>query len=541
MSSEIPGEDYQGSTTGSNASLDYSVDTSSDVLSSLGEMNLAEALEYNHPDYDAWKAKWQKFIDCYEANDIYRFIHRHGRESEDRYKLRVKRGYYFNYVKSVVDLFIAYLFHAPITRDVEDTGVIADVYNDADLKGTGYEHFIKTSATFAQIVGHVGVLVDAPRVPENGYLNERSRKDAGHRPYLVRIHADAIRDWELDRHGKFEWVKILVDRPSGRSWKRSTDKEAKTYVIWTKENWTEYLVEGTGNTAEAKIVASDEHNLGEVPLVIIRNSASLSHPWFGISSVHDICDIALAILNWCSFGDEEICERCLNILAMEGSLDKSAVELGHNNILEFSQCEHAPFYLTPGETPLKLIGEWIERGKDEIYRLAKLGGSTGLLGVREATSGIAYAYEFNETNQSLAQKAEFLEQGERDIHRLVYKWMGEDFAGTISYPREFGVEDFLMELEILLSARTNFTSTRAIKEIEKNVARKMFSKHPQELRNEIQKEIEQANAKPVTQFGFDNVPSNMFYINGGDGTGVMDLQDTDVPPTTDEVGRAYAQ
>jgi hypothetical protein len=197
---------------------------------------------------------------------------------------------------------------------------------------------------------------------------------------------------------------------------------------------------------------------------------------------------------------------------MEGTDEKSTIELSHNNILEFSQCDHQPYYLTPGETPLKLIGEWIERGKDEIYRLAKMGGSTGLLGVREATSGIAYAYEFNETNQSLAQKAEYLEQAEREVHRLIHKWMGEelDEPEVISYPREFGVEDFLMELQVLTEVRNTLSSDTAIKEAEKNLARKMFSKHPQGIRNKIEEEIEAGDVRGPNALTFQSVPSALF-------------------------------
>lgn len=509
--SEIPGETLVSDSTGSNAYLDQTYDSEDRVIVGKTNMDAAEALLYTHPEYDANVQKWEKYVDCYEANDIYRFIHKHGREADDFYKQRVKRGYYRNYVASVVDLFVAYLYHAPITRDVPATGAIAKFYRDCDRRSTSYEHFIKKAATLAQVVGHVGVFIDMPQT-EKIFRNKKEEEEADHRPYLAIIKAQQITDWHLDQHGNFEWVKIQVDDPGVRSWTKEVDTDVKHFVIWTRDSWEKWEVEGIGNSASAKLVAEGDNPLGEVPLVIIRNCESLSHKWFGVSSVRDISDLNLAILNWSSLGDEEIFERCLNILAVEAT-EGQTIEWGHHNVLEYGDCTHPPQYLTPGTTPLELILKWIESAKDEIYRLAKLGGSTGLLGVREATSGIAYAYEFNETNQSLAQKAEYLEHGEREIHRLFYKWLSEEEEYdtiTISYPREFGVEDFSMELAILMESRNNLTSKTAIREIEKSLTRKMFAKHPQELRNTIKQEIDKADARPVEPYTFENMPPVVF-------------------------------
>ena len=126
-----------------------------------------------------------------------------------------------------------------------------------------------------------------------------------------------------------------------------------------------------------------------------------------------------------------------------------------------------------------------------------------MLGVREATSGIAYAFEFNETNQSLAKKAEFLEQAEKEIHRLVAKWMGDEYDGNISYPREFGVDDFVGELGLLAEARSTFSSETTIKELEKKIASKLFAKESQKLREKISGEIERGDTRNPSGIGRD--------------------------------------
>jgi hypothetical protein len=199
----------------------------------------------------------------------------------------------------------------------------------------------------------------------------------------------------------------------------------------------------------------------------------------------------------------------------QGGTDTPEV-LSHHNILEYVPGSKPPEYLVPGETPLKLIGEWIDRAKDEIFRLSKLSGSTGLLGVREATSGIAYAYEFNETNQSLAKKAEGMEQGEIEVHRVVAKWLSKTWDGSVNYPREFGVDDFLQELALLTEARGNLSSETAIKELEKKILAKMFSRENVELRSKIKSEVEKSDPKSIGfAENFNTMPGS---LTGGSNT-----------------------
>jgi hypothetical protein len=423
-------------------------------------------------------------------------IHRHLRESDVMFEQRVKRGYYYNYVSAIVDLFVSYLFHSPIVRDL---GKNPDLYNylmdDCDLAGTSYTNFIILAATQAQITGHVAVLVDAPKV-SSPFANEADRRAAKHRPYLTLIHASQIQDWELDRFGNFEWVKIEFKKPQQRVFTQTIEEDVRYFLIWSKRDWQEWRVEANNPI----LLDSGEHSLGCVPIVILRNERMPRHSWFGLSAIRDIADINIAILNWSSLGDEEIFERCLNILTMERDEGDAPAEMSHHNVLEYSSgASHPPSYLIPGTTPLDMIGSWIDRAKDEIYRIAKLGGSVGLQGVRSAASGIAYAFEFNETNQSLSKKAESVEHAETQIMKLVAAWQNAEFTGRIMYPREFGVEDYLTELNVLMAGRNTLTSETAIKELEKRTCNKLFSLDSPELRQKISKEIDsQQEIPPLT-------------------------------------------
>lgn len=505
----------------SNAGIDLAQDVSG-LPERYETLPTADALDYENPDYRTKLPKWCKYKDLYDSNDVYRFIHTHIRESEESFAKRVKRGYFLNYVSSVVDLLVAYLYHSPLTRQPENHQEVFEVlYKDADRRGKTFQTFMQEIMTHALVAGHCGVLVEMPRL-DTPFENLAEQEAANHRPYLVPIKAEQIKDWELDEDGNFEWVKLEVARPIKRDWNVAVDTSVRHYLIYAKDYWEEYEVSGAnsfpsdqynrpkvGTLAQVKKTGSGENTLGQVPLVIVRNESDLNHVWFGLSAIRDIADVNINILNLSSLLDEEAYERCLNVLAMEDDGDpNSAVELSHANVLKFPPgSAHAPYYLTPGSTPMEMIMKAIDRLKDEIYRLAKLGGDTGLQKSRQATSGIAYAFEFNTTNNALSKKAESAERAELEIHRLVALWMGEEFKGSVAYPREFGVEDFLSDLRLLIEARVGLSSETGIKELEKTILARMFARRTQVLRDKMAGEVDSNTTKGILPNNMDIVGS----------------------------------
>lgn len=494
---------------GSDASIDASnevMDANEIEAAAAKTLSEAEALLQEHPDYKDNAPKWEKYLNLYTSTNLSKYIFRHFRESDDKYAQRVERLYFYNYVKSVVELFTAFLFHHPVDRvptpaHKED---YEEIYKDFDRAGTQVVTFFQEVCNYAQVEGQVGILVDMPKLDQE-LESEQQRMDMGHRPFCTLIHSEQIKDWEVDEHGNFLWVKLEVFRPVERSWLSSAGKQVKHFQIWDKEKFQVWKVEKSPESAEpetATLVDEGTHGLGVVPLVIARLEKGM-HPWFGVSAVTDISDINIGILNWSSLGDEEIYERCLNILAMEAGDDGMPIQVGNGNLLEFPNGASPPFYLEPGATPLERIQAWINHGKDEIRRLAKINLSAGLGDVRQASSGIAKAFSFIETNQSLAAKALNMEQVEMKVHYLIDKYLGKDIPSevTIEYPREFGVEDWLMLYQELGQARVTLTSPTAIRELEKNFTNKLFSRKSVDFREKIAEEIDQTNVENSATLG----------------------------------------
>lgn len=286
----------------SNATIDAhnAVEDAESQIENLGNSRALMLLS-THPDYDENINKWKKYGDCFESRDIYKYVHQHQRESDDMYKARVERGYFLNYVQSVAELFVAYMFHSPVSRDPgslqED---LKSVYDDADLCGNTYIAFLQDAAIDAQVYGHVGILVDAPEADD--IISEKERKESNVRPYLTRFLPENILDWEMDKFGRFKWVKLELDDETDREWDDEHEDDIRTFLIWTKTSWEKWQVKGEGNDAQETLIAADAHDLGRVPFVIVRNIRKRNHKWFGESAVRDIADINIAILNWSSLG-----------------------------------------------------------------------------------------------------------------------------------------------------------------------------------------------------------------------------------------------
>lgn len=508
-------DDYvRGFTTtnavGSNASLDFEVDNALPESDILFLDPTPEALRYEHPDYRANMEKWIKYLDLYESNDIYRYIFQHVREHDETWKQRVERGYYYNYVATVVDLFTAFLYKAPISRTFASglSERMEKFLKDVDFRGTSFNTFMNKVCTYAKLQGHNAILVDAPSEDEAaGIVTLQDEKDADIRPYLVHIYAHQILDWKLDKFGNFEWVKLRVYRPEERSWMQGADVTTEHYQIWNREMWAEYVVEKTpGGKDEAYLADFGDHDTGVVPLVIVRTD-KCTHPWFGSSVVRDIADINIAILNWSSMQDEEIYNRALNVLICQSSGEDSPINLSHYNVFAYPEGADPPSYLVPGPTPLEQIRASIGDARDEIRRLAKMNISTGFSDVRQASSGIAHAFQFIEANQNLANKAMALETAETAVLKLVARYMGTDSVEvSVEYAKEFGIDDFTILLTEIEKIGETILSDTALKEAQKDFIRRRFTtksaKDIQTMVDEIEEaEIPEFNPLPGMESG----------------------------------------
>src|SRR5207237_6694439 len=116
-------------------------------------------------------------------------------------------------------------------------------------------------------------------------------------------------------------------------------------------------------------------------------------------------------------------------------------------------------------------------------------------------SGVAQAFEFNETNRTLAERADEIEVCENLIHKFWHAWLGLEWEGTVDYPDDFSVESLADELDIVLKAKQQVRSPTFKRDLEKKLTRKMMhNASPVDLLT-YQLEIDALPELVITGFG----------------------------------------
>lgn len=473
-------------------------------------------LESTHPEYDKMIDKWNDYLNWYTGDNIEDYIYQHVREPKRAYDRRKQRAFYFNYVGSIVDLISSFIYSKDIIRTasmamptgeiVEDPD-LSEFWKDVDRNGTNIDEFMKQTFIFSQIFGHIDVFVDMPVIPEGVLiLTEADRQAIDLRPYLYFVLPIHLTNWQRNDRGDFLWARWREKiTPVAGPWDARGDASMWRYTTWTIHGWWIHLVQKAGGRSTVDLLGAGANSIGVVPMVRFFGKKDVLDNNQGRSSVSIIGKINVSILNWSSLIDEELFQKCLNILVMEESAtEEDEVKIGNNNVLLWSG-DHPPFYLAPASSPGEFMLKLIEHGVDEILRLSGLGADTG---VREAKSGVALGFEFNQTNRMLADKASLIEKGEINLHKVRSQWLGEEWKGTIDYPETFNVETFEDEITKLEKAKKAVRSPTFRRLLEKRLADKLLTKLHPAVRDQIMSEIDTLEAPtPALPPGAPSAPA----------------------------------
>ncbi len=465
----------------------------------MPETSLADRLKQTHPTYAKFAKDWEFYADSYEGGSAYagkeEYLFRHPRETDEDYTERLCRATYLNLVKKQVDIYAAFIFKDEITRISKDPEFL-EFEQNADRKGTPLSQVMSDQVgKFGMVMGHTVTIVDLPRHASNS-KTRRDDKELGIRPYVCVYTPSEVKDWAIDGDGNYRWLRVEEDAPDESSWNGERGEAKKLYRTWTRDEW--YVHDQEGREIDA-----GKHELKEVPAVFTPIQEHLRHMDVGQSVVSDSAPLARAIYNYHSVLDEALYRQGFNILAIPvgeksgvpgkpDSATRVATTIGTSKGIKYPAGSNPPSYITPPSDPAEVLMKRIEDAKREFIELAKLQDRKQNSG---EASGVARAYEFHESNSTFAKIAKNLEDGEKKIIRLFYKWQGRkdaDIPVTVSYPTDFNVAtlaDMLDESIALLEVNASPTFNRLVK---KRVVEEAFPKLDDKTRKVIDEEIDTA-------------------------------------------------
>lgn len=236
---------------------------------------MAMNLDTQHPDYRATAAVRKRARDLYEGEGPVKaagqaYLYKEKNEDDESYNLRLKRAVLDPYVRKVVEARQALLFSKPHDRDLP--AKLAGWLDNVDRRGTPASVFFAEAANEAQVDGIHWVGVDLPRVPAaGGYVTLRDEADAGHRPFLEHIPAQAVIDWEIGVDDTLLWAVVKQQHQTQRPAPGVAAESVPQWKVWTRDSWQLYELSKDVPGSYA-LVGEGPNASGVVPLV----------PFFGI-------------------------------------------------------------------------------------------------------------------------------------------------------------------------------------------------------------------------------------------------------------------
>lgn len=413
--------------------------------------------------YTRNRERWQFLMDSHAGGDDFRngaYLYRYQLETDNDYEKRTRSTPLDNQCKSLISLYISFLFRDAPERDWEQfeyNPVIKDILEDADRDGRSMNAFMKDVAIWASVFGHAWICVAKPNVEAITLADELAQ---GVRPYFSVYTPLAVMDWTWSRQPNGGYALSMI---------RVLEEVNDTFTVVKEWSDTE-IITTTINTRDAKAVDMivEPNGLGYVPFVCTYAERSPVRG-IGTSLINDIADQQLMIANELS----EIYD------SIKLDTHPSLVATAETNVTGAAagQVITMPETMDPQLKPfvLQFQGGQISAIYDSINNRRKMIDGMGNVGSVRATetremSGIAIETEFQLLNARLSSIADNLELAEEQIWQIVCDYMGMEWTGEIDYPSNFALHNTDNELDQLAKMKTLSARPEVQAEIDRRLA-----------------------------------------------------------------------
>ncbi len=381
-----------------------------------------------------YEEQYKLLQDCYEGGGGFlsgEYLEKHPREDAEKFKMRKNMSYFLNYTKPCVDAHVAPIFKRLANREWEGVGSPAweTFINDVDFAGTDIETLMKKAAYSAKLNGCSFIIMDRNKDAEvEGTLASVSN-DRSQLPYAFVVAPLNVKEIQTDRFGhitKFSYYE-----------QDEENENARLLRTLTKDGWK---LEGVGSNDRNE---SGSWELGMVPVIPVASKDYDAMRPFVLSDFTAIAQTNKVIFNLCSQLTEILTDQTFSVLVFPTN-DESELVIGTNNAIGIPpESSHMPTFIAPDSAPAKTLQETIISLQQEIYRMA---GVVNITGVRSQQSGAAKAWDFEQTNQVLADFADRIENAELKVADMFKRWMNIEFEYTVNYPSDYNISDIESEL-----------------------------------------------------------------------------------------------
>jgi hypothetical protein len=460
-------------------------------------------INLEHPQYVARKQTWKRYRDLYFGGEHFKnsagaYLIQRQREPRDVYGERLARAFYENYVGSIVDWYASTVFRREpmLTFDGENEAgkqFFGEFVEDVDRRGTPLADFFRRQFADVLVTGTSYALVDFPRLerkPEN-----RAQEEAlgASRAYLVEYGAESLINWSRDDSGNYEWVvlrttAIKKDRVEDADW-----REERRWAYYDKQSYRIYVQEITGGeSGPVKVVASGTHALAkqnQVPLFELRipeglwmlnRAASLQLEHFNKSNA-----LAWALTMGLFAMPVVYSERQWSQMVGESYY----IQLGPDDKFGWTEPEGKVY---------QIAADNLTRLQEEIYRVCYLAQAGGPLDKSANQSGLSKQLDFAITQDVLRSYGDAVKDQIRRLLKAINGAREDALEIAVTGMDVFDITDFTDELtdaKNLLGL--GIASPTMRKEVSKRLALMYLADVPQDVKDQIAAEIEQASGTGI--------------------------------------------
>jgi hypothetical protein len=417
--------------------------------------------------------------DAYEGTGGFQdgsYLAQHKREYTTNYQVRQSLCYFLNYLQPIVNAHVNPLFRSPPTRNwagkaagtndgitnttqlisVSSTGVVTSAgtgtssaywdafVNDVDMHGTNLSSFMKRAAQAAKLYGVCFIVCDnVPDQPATQALALQSRAF----PYAYIVEKPRITSSSIDRAGRLVSITYSENFNPVVVSSKPGDQQYRT---WTLQDTFLSDKDGLPLSEGSNKVT---HGLGILPVIPLYARLPVPGNVLPESEFLSIARTNLRLFNLCSELDELLRGQAFSILCYPGK-DASSLTLGPNNALGFDGVESrfAPSFIAPAAAPADWLLKLTDKLVTEMYRMALLSYTTSSAQAEQRT-GASKAWDFENTNQVLADFASNCQLTEFNLARVFQGWTKQDLQFSCVYSNDFSVEDIMSELAQLKTAK----------------------------------------------------------------------------------------
>jgi hypothetical protein len=407
--------------------------------------------------------RWQFLLDSYNGGDDFRrgaYLTRYQLESDKEYAQRLRTTPLDNQCKSLISLYISFLFRESPVRDwasFEINPALHGMLEDADLDGRDMNAFIKDVAIWSSVFGHVWVCVAKPQTLARTLADELA---SNVRPYLSVYTPLTVTDWrwakQVNGSYKLEYIKYVEEA-----------NDTQTVIKeWTTESITTYTVDTKKN--EATDIVVEPNGIGRLPFICVYAERSPVRG-LGVSMINDIADQQLMIANELSEVYDSIRLDSHPSLVVTSDTNVGGASAGQIiTVPETMDPALKPYVLSFQGGQISAIYDSINNRKQMIDAM----GNVGSVRATETTtrSGLSIQTEFQLLNARLSSIADNLELAEEQIWQEVCAYLGLEWTGSVRYPDSFALHNIDNELDQLAKMRTLSANPAIQAEVDRRIA-----------------------------------------------------------------------